>query len=441
VLKVRFDKLSFSSRAYTRAMTGFSLSLQSWQQRTFSSLKYPAFRLYWTSQILSLVGTWMQNTAQSYLVLELTGSSTALGWVNAVYFLPSLLFSLLAGALLDVLHKGKVLQATQGVLLLTALLTGVLIQTGFVSVPIIMVIALVSGTANAFNMPARQTMAATFVPREGLTNAVALNSLSFNLSRTVGQALFGLVVPLGIWLLAHGNGESLSRLALPFYLNAAAFVLAIFFQMKLPFPATRGEVSDHNLLRDTLEGLRYVRSQPRILYVIVLVCGVSTFLLNFQILIPTYAKQLYFLKESGFGMLSAVFGLGSTFGALYQASQHDPSRSLRSSALIVPLTLLVLPWMPNLVLSSAMLMVCGFFMMTLLISANSTVQLSLEESFRGRVMALYSMMIVGVAPIGALLAGVLLSSSEGFGPRWGTVALALLGAVCVGLVWRRLPGR
>ena len=388
---------------------------------------------------MSLVGTWIQATAQAYLVLELTGSSTALGWVNAVYFLPSLLFSLLAGALLDVLHKGKVLQVTQGVLLVTSLLTGILIQTGHISVFIIMVIAFVSGTANAFNMPARQTMAATFVPREGLTNAVALNSLSFNLSRTVGQALFGLVVPLGVWLLAQGDPENLSRLALPFYLNAAAFVVAMVLQIRLPFPVPKDEVSSHNLLRDTLEGLRYVRSQPRILYVVLLVSGVSTFLLNFQILIPIFAKQLYFLKESGFGMLSAVFGLGSTFGALYQASQRNSGKSLRSSALVVPLTLMALPWMPNLVLSGAMLAVCGFFMMTLLISANSTVQLSLEDSFRGRVMALYSMMIVGVAPVGALLAGFLLSSSDGLGPRWGTVALALLGAVCVGLVWNKLP--
>ncbi len=425
-------------------MTSLTRSVRDWRHKTFASLGYPAFRLYWFSQIISLVGTWLQNTAQSYLVLEMSGSSALLGWVSAVFFLPSLLFSILAGTLLDHVHRGKLLQWTQVMLLATALITGILVQTEHISLPLIFVMAFLTGLANAFNMPARQTMAATFVPREGLPNALALNNLSFNLSRTLGQALFGVVVPLGIWLFSslHLSGfssTSLSRLALPFYLNALAFAVTIGLQFALPIKAPAADPHKKDLWQDTLEGFRYVRNDAQLPYILLLVAGISIFLLNFQVLIPSVAKQLYHLNETGFGVFNALFGVGSVAGALFQASQPDPRQSLRKASLLLPISLLIFAFTPNIYAAGLALMICGTLTMMVLISANSSVQMALEEQFRGRVMSIYTLVLVGVAPIGAVLSGWLVSSGLGLGLRWGTAVLAILGATCVLALWKKLP--
>ena len=186
-------------------------AVQAWRTKTFRALRHANYRRYWFSQLLSLVGSWMQSTAQSYLVLELTNNnSAALGWVTAAQFTPSLLLSLFAGAVVDRVPRRRVLLATQLTLLATALMLAVTTHLGRVTLPLVLVLAAVSGVANAFDMPARQSMVVDFVPREDVPNAVALNSLSFNVSRTLGQAVFGGVAALGAALFA-GRGPSGGR--------------------------------------------------------------------------------------------------------------------------------------------------------------------------------------------------------------------------------------
>ncbi|MBB6097157.1 MFS family permease [Deinobacterium chartae] len=411
---------------------------RSWRKRTFSALAYPSFRKYWFSQLLGLTCTWMQATAQAYLVLELTGSSTALGWINVAQFMPSLLLSLFAGALLDILPKQRVLQATQIVLMLTALALGLCIHFGVVGLPLLIVVAVISGTANAFNMPARQSMVADFVPRESLANAVALNSLSFNVSRTVGQALFGLIVPIGIWLVAGGEADNIARLAFPFYLNAAAYLVVIAIQATLPL-THRPDNRPHNLLLDTLEGLRYVRNTPAVLYVMLLVGGLSVTVINFNILIPYFARAVYGMNEAGFGLINALFGAGAVLGALRQASRPNPLRNLRRGALILPLVTAVFALVPSVYLGSALLALCGFYMLSFLVSANSSVQLVVPDRLRGRVMSLYTVVLAGMAPAGALLVGFMISSEGPFGPRWGTLLICVMGLAITLSLWRRLP--
>ena len=212
-------------------------SLKAWSARTFSALKHPNFRRFWLSQLLSLIGSWMQTTAQQYLVLELShGSSAALGMVTGTQFLPSLLLSLVAGAVIDRLPRRRVLLATQTTLLLCSAVLAVSTHLGVVSLPLVMVMAFIAGTANAFDMPARQSMVVDFVPRESVPNAVALNSLSFNASRTVGQALFGIVAAVGVRLFAGGDSGNISHLALPFYLNLLSFFYVLYVIATLPFP-------------------------------------------------------------------------------------------------------------------------------------------------------------------------------------------------------------
>ncbi|UQN06220.1 MFS transporter [Deinococcus sp. QL22] len=410
-----------------------------WRSRTFSALRHPNYRRYWFSQLLSLVGSWMQATAQQYLVLELSGgSSAALGWVTVAQFTPSLLLSLFAGAVIDRVPRRRVLLATQITLLITATALAVTTHLGVVSLPLVMILAFISGMANAFDMPARQSMVVDFVPRSDVPNAVALNSLSFNVSRTIGQALFGVVAALGVTLLAGGNSDNLSRLALPFYLNVASFFVVLFVIATLPFPARDG--GQHgSMAEDVREGLRYVRGTPAVRNVMLLVGALSLTVINFNVIIPYYARVVFDAREAAFGVLSAAFGVGAMAGALWQASKPNPLKNLRVGSIILIVSTVALAFAPGPVIATPILAVCGFGMLTLLVSANSTVQLTLPDHLRGRVMSLYSFVLVGMGPPGALIASSLISTTGLLGSRWGLVTLAALGALAVAALWHRLP--
>jgi MFS family permease len=412
---------------------------RSWGQQTFHALRWPEFRRYWWSQMLSLVGTWMQSTAQSYLVLELTNNdSAALGWVTAAQFTPSLLLSLFAGAIIDRVPRRRILLVTQSVLMLTALALAVCTQLGLVTLPLVLTLAFVGGVANAFDMPARQTLAAEFVPREDFANAVALNSLSFNVSRTLGQAVFGLVAALGVSLLGSGDADNVARLALPFYLNVASFVVVLWVIATLPFPV-REVGGQRPVWQDIREGLAYVRVTPSIRYTLLLVGLLSLTIINFNVIIPYFARAVYGLREGGFGGLNASFGAGAMVGALWQASRPNPLRNLRLGAVLLLLSGLALALSPGGVVAALVLACCGFSMLTFLISANSSVQLTVPNALRGRVMSLYSLVLVGSAPLGALVSSGLISLGGPFGPKWGLVTLVALGAVTVAVLWRPLP--
>ncbi|MVN86708.1 MFS transporter [Deinococcus sp. HMF7620] len=414
---------------------------QAWRSRTFSALQHPNYRRYWFSQLLSLVGSWMQATAQQYLVLELSGgSSAALGWVTVAQFTPSLLLSLFAGAVIDRVPRRQVLLATQITLLLTATALAVTTHLGAVSLPLVMLIAFVGGVANAFDMPARQSMVVDFVPRSDVPNAVALNSLSFNVSRTLGQALFGVVAALGVSLLAGGNTDNVARLALPFYLNVASFFVVLYVIATLPFPereqGVRGRMTD-----DIKEGLRYVRGTPAVRDVMLLVGALSLTIINFNVIIPYYARVVFNAREATFGALSAAFGIGAMAGALWQASRPNPLRNLRVGAAILLVSAALLALTPGPVLAFPVLAACGFGMLSLLVSANSTVQLTIPDALRGRVMSLYSFVLVGMGPPGALIASTLISREGLLGPRWGLLVLTGLGLLALLALWGRLPRR
>jgi len=410
-----------------------------WRSRTFSALRHPEYRRYWLSQLLSLVGSWMQATAQQYLVLELSGgSSAALGYVTVAQFMPSLLLSLFAGAVIDRVPRRRVLLTTQIVLLLTASALAVTTQLGVVTLPLVMLIAFVSGTANAFDMPARQSMVVDFVPRSDVSNAVALNSLSFNVSRTFGQALFGVVAALGVTLLAGGNADNIARLALPFYLNVISFFVVLFVIATLPFPVR--EAAPHgSMLEDVREGLSYVRRTPAVRNVMLLVGALSLTVINFNIIIPYYARVVFGAREAAFGTLSAAFGLGAMAGALWQASKPKPLRNLRVGALLLIASTVALALTPGPLLAAPVLAACGFGMLSLLVSANSTVQLVIPDHLRGRVMSLYSFVLVGMGPPGALIASFLIGKEGPLGPRLGLIALAALGSAALLALWVRLP--
>lgn len=414
---------------------------RSWGTVTFRALRWPVFRRYWLAQLASVIGSWVQTTAQAYLVLELThNNSAALGWVSVAQFTPSLLLSLFAGAVIDRTSRRRVLLATQLTLMLTSLALALSTHLGVVSLPLVMLLAAVSGTANAFDMPARQSMVADFVPRGDLSNAVALNSLSFNVSRTLGQAVFGLVAALGVYVLAGGNENSLARLALPFYLNTASFVAVIIVIAGLPFP--RREVGESRpMVADIAEGLRYVRATPAVLYTMLLVGLLSLTIINFNVIIPYFARAVFGLREAAFGGLNAAFGVGAVAGALWQASKPNPARNLRLGSALLVISTALLAVVHSAALAAPILALCGFGMLSLLISANSTVQLSVPDALRGRVMSVYSFVLTGMGPPGALLVSRLIDEQGPLGPRLGLGVVVALGLLSALLLWPRLPRR
>ena len=412
---------------------------QSWGQQTFRALRWPHYRRYWLSQMLSLVGSWMQVTAQSYLVLELTGNDSAsLGWVTVAQFTPSLLLSVFAGAIIDRAPRRRILLITQSTLMVTALALAITTHLGLITLPLVLALAFVSGIANAFDMPARQTLAAEFVPREDFANAVALGSLSFNVSRTLGQAVFGVVAALGVSLLGGGNADNVARLAFPFYLNVASFVVVLWVIATLPFPEhERGGHPD--VLTDIREGLAYVRVTPTIRYTLMLVGLMSLTIVNFNVVIPYFARAVYGLREGGFGALNATFGAGAMVGALWQASRPNPLRNLRLGAALLLVSGLALAFAPGGIIAALVLACCGFSMLTFLISANSAVQLTVPNALRGRVMSLYSLVLAGSAPLGAVISSTLIARNGWLGPKWGLTVLVALAAVTVASLWRFIP--
>ncbi|ADY25802.1 major facilitator superfamily MFS_1 [Deinococcus proteolyticus MRP] len=410
-----------------------------WLRRTFSALGHDLFRRYWSSQLLSLIGTWMQTTAQQYLVLELTGgSSAALGWVTAAQFTPSLLLSLFAGAIVDRAPRRTVLLLTQTGFLFTAAALAVSTHLEVVTLPLVLGLAFVHGVAQAFDMPARQSIVVDLVPRESVANAIALNSFSFNVSRTTGQALFGVVVAAGVALLAGGHSDALARLAFPFYLNVASFFLVMYVIATLPFPP-RDSVPRGSMTEQIADGLRYVRGSRDVSSVMWLVGLLSLTVINFNIVIPYFAREVFGAREAAFGLMSAVFGLGAVAGALSQASRPDPVRFLRLGGVILVTATAAFAWVPGPALGLPLLALAGFGMLSFLVSANSTVQLIIPDELRGRVMSLYSFVLAGMGPPSAIFVSFMIGKSGPLGPHWGLSAVAALGALSLLALWKRLP--
>ena len=391
----------------------------------FSSLRNSTYRKYWLTQLISLIGAWMQNAAQSWLVINnLFGQNHAegvlkLGLISALQFTPSLLLSLFAGALLDRVSRRKVLVITQTILMATAFILATTVLTGTVSFAVVAALAFVSGVAQAFDMVARQSIVPSLVPRSDLPNAVALNSLAFNAARIVGYAAFGLLSPL---------------LGLPamFYANAASFVFVIAVLVTL-HEELAPSTAHLGLLAEIMDGLKYVWRTPAVLWPMLLLLMLSLTVINFNIFIPTLARNELGLRESGFGLLGSSFGVGAVLGAfLHTGSQRGASRFLLSGAILLSASVTLLALASSPIMAAVTLAVAGLGMILFTVSANSTVQLNTPEHFRGRVMSVYSLVFAGSAPFGAL---VVSSAMGAWGPRVGIAAVggaAMLAVLIVG---------
>lgn len=383
---------------------------------TFSSLDIRNYRIYAAGAFISNIGTWMGRVAQDWLVLtELTNhSSSALGIVTGLQFLPFLLLAPWAGMIADRYPKRRILAITQTSLALSSLALGLLVVSGSAQLWMVYGLALFTGVATAVDNPARQTFVSEMVPRDRLANAVSLNSASFNAGRLIGPGVAGLTIA------AFGTGWTLMLNTLTFIAVLLALVSMRPGELR-PAPAlARGK----GAIR---EGISYVRSRPDIQLVMVLVFVLGTFGMNFQITTALMATKEFGKGPQEYGLLGSIMAIGSLTAALLSARRARPRLRILLVALVgFTISSGLAAMAPSYVLFALALVPVGLSALTALTTANAMVQLSVDPAMRGRVMALYMAIFMGGTPLGAPLIGWI---GDVWGPRWtiaiGTIAIAI----------------
>ncbi len=389
------------------------------------------YRLYATGALVSNVGTWMQRVGQDWLVLQLSGGSgTALGITTGLQFLPMLLLSPLAGVVADRFPKQRVLVATQIAMALPAGLLGVLAVTGVAETWHVYVLALLFGVGTAFDAPARQSFVVEMVGHDDLTNAVGLNSASFNLARILGPALAGFMIA------AFGSGPDATGWVI--IINAVSYLGVVGSLKAMRTKDLRPAAVAARGKGTVREGLRYVRGRPDLLLVLTVVFFVGTFGLNFQLTSALMATEVFDKGAGEYGLLSSVMAIGSLLGALLAARRGRPTlRLVVGAAIAFCLTEIVAGLLPTYLIFTLWLPLLGLCALTVITAANATMQLAVAPEMRGRVAALYMMIFMGGTPLGAPIIGWI---GEAFGARWTLVgggAGALLGTVAATVVFVR----
>ncbi|HEX2765216.1 MAG TPA: MFS transporter [Candidatus Limnocylindria bacterium] len=398
--------------------------------RGFVAMRHPNYRRYWFGQIGSLVGAWMQSVALPWLVLQLGGSPLQLGIVMAFMFGPSMVLAPLGGVLADRVDKRRTLLIVNAVAMLQATTLFVLAVTGVVEIWHVYLLALVAGFVNAIEMPVRQAFVAELVPRDDLVNAIALSSTAFNLSRVVGPAIAGVTIA------AFG-------VATNFGINAISYLSVLYgvwrirnadlnrIERPAQFPSIRASLG---------EGFRYARRTPTVLWPLVLLGGVAALAMNFQTLLPLYARDAVGLDSGGYGALFATMGAGSLAGSLtlaFATSQRPLVKLILGGGAAFLAFAFALGLVGSALPAFAIVVGIGFAQMMMVNTINVTVQNSVPDALRGRVMSLYVTVFAGSAPIGGLLAG---SLAQAFGPGAAFSIGAAAASVVLIVVATRLRG-
>jgi MFS family permease len=364
--------------------------------RTFRSLRrHRNYRIFFTGQIVSLAGTWMQNVALAWLVIELSGSPLAIGALAFWRFVPFMVFGLVAGVVADRLDSRKLVMATQGAAMAISVALAVVTLTDTATLPIVYALAALGGVALAFDAPGRQSLTFQMVGPRELPNAVALNSGLFNGSRVIGPAIAGLVIA------AIGTGAC-------FVVNAVSFLAVLTALLIVREEELRPVEKDPSAR--VVDGLRrafaHAWNDPQLKLILMVVFVVSTVGFNFHVLVPLLAADTLHVGPEGFGFLSAAFGLGALVGALATATFREASWRLFSigTASFGVFVLLLAP-VQNAYLAGILLVAVGVSFTLFTANANSLVQLAAPDHLRGRLIGIYLFAFLGLAPLGGLFAG------------------------------------
>ncbi len=388
----------------------------------FRSLRRRNFRLFLSGQLVSNLGTWMQNVALAWLVLQITHSPLDVGVVSAVQFVPALAFGAYGGVVADRFPKRNLLVFTQSGLALAAATLATLDLTGLRPLWAIYGVTFISGTFGSLDMPTRQAFVSEMVGLDDLPNAVGLNSATFNLTRIGGPALGALVIDVG------GVGDCFALNALSYL----AVIGALLAMRRDELFAGRRVAQARGQVR---QGLRYIRQTPRLRQALLLLAVVGTLAFNFNTVLPVLAKVDFKGDAATYALMLVAMGVGSVAGALTAARARGPRlRVVVGAALTMGAVMLAAAAARSLALEVAVLVALGFFSLLYLSTTNSTCQLASAPEMRGRVMGIYSVIFTGSTPVGALLIGLV---DQELGARWGLVvgavptlvAAAVLGAV------------
>jgi len=382
---------------------------------TFASLSIRNYRLFFIGQGISLSGTWMQTVAQGWLVLQLTGSGTQVGFVVALQFLPLLLITPFGGMIADSFPKRRVLFITQSLFVLQQATLGIVVLSGVVQMWMIYYLALAFGIVNAVDNPTRQAFVSELVDREHVRNAIALNATENNLARAVGPSI-------GAVLIA-GAGIGFCFIANAFSTLAVIAALSMLDPRRLQPHQSPARLHPFKQLT---EAWSYVRKTQLIRNTLLMAIVIGTFAYEFQISLPILAKFAFGTNAAAYSRLWVAFGLGSVAGGLLAAGRRRVApHTLIGAALLFGLSMLAVALTPTLDWAVAGMLAVGFFSINFTSLANTSLQLKAEPNMRGRVMSLWTMAMLGSTPIGGPIVGFV---AEHFGARWG---LALGGAAAL----------
>lgn len=383
-------------------------------KRNFPALTHRDFLYFWSGQAVSLMGTWMQSVAQSWLVYTMTDSPFLTGLIGAVQFLPVMCFSLFAGVIIDKLPKKKILYITQASSMILALILSLLVFSGSIQYWHVLVVAFLLGCTNTIDMPTRQAYIIEIAGREDLMNAIALNSMVFNLARIIGPSIGGLI------LAGAGAGWC-------FLLNGLSFISVLYGLSRITSkPFVRKVSSNTRVFSEIKEGLSYVRNEIVLVKTLLLVTVAGIFIFNFNVLLPVFTKEVLFLDEKTYGFLMSSLGFGSMIGALLvsvRGRKGPKSYILLFSLAAVSILFILLGISRARLLAGLLLAVIGIFNIFFSTTANTTIQITSKDEYRSRVMSVYTLLFAGTTPIGNLYAGYL---SGRFGADIGYAASGML---------------
>lgn len=392
-------------------------------ERNFHALTNRNFRNFWLCQCVSLIGTWMQNIAQSWLVLTLTGSPFLLGLLGAVQFLPITCFSLFAGVWIDRFPKKDILMATQTVSMSLALAMSALCFTHTVRYEFVLILSFLLGLTNAFDMPTRQSINIEIVGKEDLTNAIALNSTTFNLARIIGPSIGAVLMAL--------LGPSWC-----FLLNGLSFLPVLFVLPRIKTVPYVRQKSNTGVLSQIKEGILYMAKDRVLAETILLVTVVGTLAYNYNILLPVLTRDVLHMGERTYGALMSCVGVGSLIGALVMSlfSKGGPRRQiLKVSSLAVSVLLGLNGLTHSPLLLGTLLAATGCGSILLMTNSNSLLQLQARDEYRARVMSVYSFVFAGSTPVGNMITG---SLANNFGADSAFLITGLLSLVpCAAIIF------
>jgi len=397
-------------------------------RRGFVALGVRNYRLYWSGQVVSLIGSWMQQVSLPWLVLVLGGSPIQLGLVAVLQFGPAMVLAPFGGVFADRIDKRRALIATQIASAVQAFVLFVLTATGVVQIPMVYAMAFVLGVITAVDMPVRQALASDLVPRHMLANAIALNSMAFNSARVVGPAVAGIIIAIGTAL----TGSDTAGVAINLGINTVTYsgVLTGLLRMN-PREIRRAKQPERHppVLHSLVEGVAYSVRTPLVLWCLVLLGGIAAFGFNFQILLPLFSTEVLNLGAEGYGLLYAGMGVGALAGSLTLAymRQRRAIVLMLSGGIAFALLLVGIGLSRNVWIAAVLVLLAGYASMLMINTINATVQANVTDALRGRVMSLYVTVFAGSAPLGGLFAGAVAEA-------WGTPAAFFAGSAISVLV-------